>query len=161
METTLSNPELGKMNPSQLNVRFLELLDQIPQPQPETEEPERSSWELDLKILLDHAPITQSFRNFIFEDLSGQFYAGHRSTDQWTQLYWPQIQEAGIFDPTQAQVLDNDAYRYLFDDYRTVLENVDRGRSPVSVLQEPYTVKKQEALKTWRQEFIQKHHEEP
>jgi len=159
METTLSSPELDKMNPAELNVRFLELLDEIPQL--ETEEPEKSSWELNLKILLDHTPITQSFRNFIFEDLSEQFYAGHRSTEQWAQFYWPKIQEAGIFDPNQAQILDQDTYRYLFDDYRTILESVDKGSDPSSVLQEPYTVKKQEALKSWRQEFIQKHHEEP
>ncbi len=90
METTLSNPDLDKMNPAELNVRFLELLDEIPQP--ETKESKRSSWELNLKILLGHAPITQSFRNFIFEDLSGQLHADHRSIDHWTQFYWPKIQ---------------------------------------------------------------------
>lgn len=158
--TPVQYTELEKMSPAELNVEFLEMLDQIPTQESE-EQVDQTLWLQNLQTLLNYSLITRSFKRFIMGDLTEQIESRQRTIKPWRQFYWPEIEEGGIFDQIRAMELDRNAYRYIFDEYTTVLEAVNKKNVPISALSEPDMMQKQVVLKAWRQEFIDKYNEEP
>lgn len=158
--TPVQDTELEKMSPAELNVEFLEMLDQIPTQESE-EQVDQTLWLQNLQTLLNYSLITRSFKRFIMGDLTEQIESRQRTIKPWRQFYWPEIEEGGIFDQIRAMELDRNAYRYIFDEYTTVLEAVNKKNVPISALSEPDMMQKQVVLKAWRQEFIDKYNEEP
>jgi len=78
--TPVQHTELEKMSPVELNVEFLEMLDQIPTQESE-EQVDRSLWFQNLQTLLNHSLITQSFKSFIIEDLTEQVESRQRTNE--------------------------------------------------------------------------------
>lgn len=126
-----------------------------------------------LRILLLHAPITYSFRQFILDEFSFSYQSG---IDQQNlsdlRIAWILDQDdpasGGIFEPKKVEDFERKGYKQLVD-FRPVNERLLQAVFGQENLDEHLKAKKEKGIQSdrekllvqWREEFSERYGEEP
>lgn len=119
------------------------------------------SWNHRLKHLLTRAPTTQSFRDFITQEMSRQFIWKSRDFQQWKIFYISPIGEGGLFNPEEAKEFDQKGYSNLFWQYRLRLGISTMAANNDMKIAAQSDFGYEELMGRWRQEFIDLWGQEP